>query len=210
MCAILVCHFIALKHLSVCTGKTQRRQQTNYPHSRSQHLDSWILLRGCLSESRIQSNIIFQCATQFKWYLPNCYNAKWKRLWGKLKLTRLTEKFSQSLIFLLTWKIRSAKLHCGILNQNALQWPQVSHQCPPLGERLPLYTWLSASHLHVLLIVHTNAYIHLQRITKPCLKPFFCCSVPPHQNTQCKFSCLKFLIKTYQAVSGTKQCTEQA
>lgn len=51
MCTFLVCHFIAFKHFSVLLEKIQREHQTNYPHSRSQHLDSWTLLRGCFQKA---------------------------------------------------------------------------------------------------------------------------------------------------------------
>lgn len=41
-------------------------------------------------------------------------------------------------------------------------------------------------------IVHTNAYNHLQGVTKPYLKPLFCCSVLPHQNKAAELSLCKF------------------
>lgn len=90
MCAILVC-FIALKHFAVCTGKIQRRHQTDYSHSKSQHLRLLDSPQRILSERHIYPSIISLCATQFNWYFSNCHNAKFKKAVGKLKYIRLTE-----------------------------------------------------------------------------------------------------------------------
>lgn len=142
MCAILVCHFRVLKHLSVCTGKIQRQHQTDYPHSRSQHLDSWILLRECF-EKAIFSPILFFNVLHSWSGTHQTVIMQNKKGCGGNKIYKVNWKI-QWITFLLTWKMRSTKLHCGILNQNVLQRLQVSLRCPSLGDRLPLYTLLSA------------------------------------------------------------------
>lgn len=201
MCAILICCFVALKHLSVCTRNMQRKHQAYYPHSRT------IWTPEFFSEYALFSQILFFNSLHSPSHTYRT-NIKYKTLGEKFRFTRLTE--IQLIIFLLMWNTKITQLYCGILNQNALQafWLRILNPGePPVstsGDRLPLHTLLSASHLHALLIVHTNAYINLQGVAKPYLKPFLCCSAPLHQHTQCKLRCLKFLIKIYQAVSGTK------